>query len=515
MKRLPVSQLGMQAAPFFAAKTRCIFSKLRYNGTVKSIHAALFGESGCFLERKESRMLKLKDGRPILRAMLTLAIPISLQNLITFAVSFADNLMIGSLGDTAISAVYMGTQVQTFLQMVVNGVAMGMLVIVAQYWGKQDLERIRVVAGIAMRIVLVLGVAVTILSVGFPREILTLLTPGEKSVVDAAIPYLQIVGCSYLFFCVSQVLIAMLRGVENAKIGMYVSFGSLISNVFLNWVLIFGHLGFSPMGIRGAAIATLISRILEAVAAACYVLLKEKRLCWRVRYVFVPGGQLTRDFIRYGAPVIAGDFVWGINMFCQSMILGRLPEEAIAATSIMNIMSNMVYVWITGLCSAVGIITGKLVGGGETEKIRPYARMVQGMFLGVGVVSGLLVYALRHPFISLYNITPTAQGYAEQLVALLAVTIVGTCYQMTGLAGLVKAGGDTSFVFKNDTIFVFLVVLPSAWFALLSGAPVWVVMACLKCDQILKCFVAVVKINRFRWMKNLTIQEGAGENERV
>ena len=139
-------------------------------------------------------MLKLKDGRPILRAMLTLAIPISLQNLITFAVSFADNLMIGSLGDTAISAVYMGTQVQTFLQMVVNGVAMGMLVIVAQYWGKQDLERMRVVAGIAMRIVLVLGVVVTILSVGFPREILTLLTPGEKSLVDAAIPHLQIVG---------------------------------------------------------------------------------------------------------------------------------------------------------------------------------------------------------------------------------------------------------------------------------------------------------------------------------
>ena len=121
-------------------------------------------------------MLKMKDGRSIIRAMLTLAIPISLQNLITFAVNFADNLMIGSLGDTAISAVYMGTQVQTFLQMVVNGISTAMLVIVAQYWGKQDLERIRVVAGIAMRIVLVLGVVVTILSVGFPREILTGLT---------------------------------------------------------------------------------------------------------------------------------------------------------------------------------------------------------------------------------------------------------------------------------------------------------------------------------------------------
>lgn len=455
-------------------------------------------------------MLKMKDGRSIIRAMLTLAIPISLQNLITFAVNFADNLMIGSLGDTAISAVYMGTQVQTFLQMVVNGISTAMLVIVAQYWGRQDMQRIRVVAGIAMRIVLTVGAIITFVSVMFPREILNILTP-EQNVVEAAIPYLRIVGCSYLFFCASQILISMLRGVENARIGMYVSFASLVTNVLLNWVLIFGYLGFPAMGIRGAAIATLISRVLEAVAAAWYVLFVEKRLRWRFQFIFVPGGQLTRDFIRYGAPVIAGDFVWGINMFCQSMIMGRLPEEAIAAASIMNMMSNMVYIWITGLCSAVGIITGKLVGGGEIEKIRPYARMVQLMFLGVGVASGLLVFSIRGPFISLYDISETARVYADQLVCLLAVTIVGTCYQMTGLAGLVKAGGDTSFVFKNDTLFVFLVLLPSATIALNMGAPVWVVMACLKCDQILKCFVAAVKINRFKWMKNLTIQEPAQE----
>ena len=255
-------------------------------------------------------MLKMKDGRSIIRAMLTLAIPISLQNLITFAVNFADNLMIGSLGDTAISAVYMGTQVQTFLQMVVNGISTAMLVIVAQYWGRKDMQRIRIVAGIAMRIVLSVGIVITFVSVMFPREILNILTP-EQGVVEAAIPYLRIVGCSYLFFCASQILISMLRGVENARIGMYVSFASLVTNVLLNWVLIFGHLGFPAMGIRGAAIATLISRVLEAVAAAWYVLFVEKRLRWRFRFIFVPGGQLTRDFIRYGAPVIAGDFVWG------------------------------------------------------------------------------------------------------------------------------------------------------------------------------------------------------------
>ena len=204
-------------------------------------------------------MLKLSDGRTAIRAMLTLAIPISLQNLITFAVSFADNLMIGSLGDTAISAVYMGTQVQTFLQMAMNGITTAMLVLVAQYWGKQDTGRIRQVASIALRVALVVGTAATVLGIFFPWQVLSLLTP-EQNVAAAAVPYLQITGASFLFFAISQVLIAMLRGVENARIGMYVSFGSLAINVVLNWVLIFGHLGFPAMGIRGAAVATLVSR---------------------------------------------------------------------------------------------------------------------------------------------------------------------------------------------------------------------------------------------------------------
>lgn len=457
-------------------------------------------------------MLKLSDGRTAIRAMLTLAIPISLQNLITFAVSFADNLMIGSLGDTAISAVYMGTQVQTFLQMAMNGITTAMLVLVAQYWGKQDTGRIRQVASIALRVALVVGAAATVLGIFFPWQVLSLLTP-EQNVAAAAVPYLQITGASFLFFAISQVLIAMLRGVENARIGMYVSFGSLAINVVLNWVLIFGHLGFPAMGIQGAAVATLISRIFEAAAALFYALRIEKRLRWRLSDLFRPVGSLARDFVRYGSPVIAGDIVWGVNLFCQSMIVGRLPEEAIAAASIMSMMSNLVYVWVTGLCSAVGVLTGKLVGAGDTERIRPYARMVQKMFLGVGAASGLLVFAIRWPFISLYDISPAAQNYANQLLILLAVTIVGTCYQMTGLAGLVKAGGDTSFVFKNDTCFVFLVILPSAFLALHFGAPVWVVMACLKCDQILKCIVAAIKINQFRWMKNLTHPEELSQQQ--
>ena len=186
------------------------------------------------------------------------------------------------------------------------------------------------------------------------------------------------------------------------------------------------------------------------------------------------------------------------------MILGRFDAGVIAATSITGMLHNMMYIAMNGFSSAVGIITGKTVGAGRIDKIREYSRTTQVIFLGIGVLSGITVFLLRDPFISLYNASPEAIEYSRQFINVISVTIVGTCYQAACLFGLVKSGGDIAFVFKNDTIFVFLVVLPSAIIASYLGAPPWVVFACLKCDQILKCFVAVVKINRYNWMKNLT-----------
>ena len=170
-----------------------------------------------------------------------------------------------------------------------------------------------------------------------------------------------------------------------------------------------------------------------------------------------------------------------------------------------NTMNSLAYVTMNGMSSAVGIITGKTVGAGKTERMKEYAYTVQLLFLGMGLLTGGVIILLKNPFIGLYSgITAEAISYSSQFITVLSITMIGTCYQAAGLFGLVKSGGDIGFVFKNDTIFVFLVVLPSAIIAAILGAPAWVVFACLKCDQILKCFVAVVKINRFDWMKNLT-----------
>ena len=441
--------------------------------------------------------------RSFYRSLVTLAVPISLQNLVTFAVSFADNVMIGSLGDDAISGVYIGGQLQSVLQMFVGGIEGAILILAAQYWGKKDTQSIRKVVSIGIKFALAVGLLSSLVAVLFPQWVIRAFTT-EPGVIQEGAAYVQIVGFTYLFFSVSQVMIAAMRSVETARIGLYISCMALVINVCLNYVFIFGHFGFPAMGVRGAALATLVSRILEMCVGVGYVFFVDKKLRFGLKDLLHTDRQLLRDFIRYGLPVIGGQVVWAINSLANTKILGYYSAGVIAAASITGMLHNLVYVWMNGMSSAVGIITGKTVGAGQYEKMKEYSKTVQMIFLFVGLISGAAVFLVRDGFISLYNASPEAQAYSRQFINVISVTIIGTCYQAACLFGLVKSGGDISFVFKNDTIFVFLVVIPSSLLAMWLGAPPWVVFACLKCDQILKCFVAIVKINRYNWMKNLT-----------
>ena len=438
------------------------------------------------------------------RMLAALALPISLQNLITFAVGFADNLMVSRLGDAAVSGVFMGNQLQTFLQLLMTGVVQTTGILAEQYWGKRDMTSIKQIVSLSMRAGLALGLITMLAALLFPTQLLGLLTTEADVIAEGAV-YLTIVAWSFGFYAVSQTIIAAMRSVENARVGLYISLVTLVFNIGLNYILIFGKLGLPAMGIRGAAIATLVARVIECAAAIVYARFVDTKMNLRLTDFF---GRVNRllagDFLRYGAPIMAGEIVWAINTVTQSGILGHFSKEVISASSIAGNMHNLVYIWVRGLASAVSVITGKTVGSGQVEKVKEYARTTQIFFLGVGVFTASFIFLVRAPFVSLFTVSAASQNYAMQFLIVMAISMLGTCYQMPCLSGLVKAGGDTSFVFKNDTIHVFCVVLPSALLASYLGAPPVAVYACLKCDQILKCFVAVVKVNRYKWIRNLT-----------
>ena len=448
------------------------------------------------------------------KSLVVLAIPIALQNFIAYAVNFADNLMIGQLGEYAISGVYMGNQIQSFLQFATSGITGSLVVLGSQYWGKKDTDSICRLTGLATKLSLIFGILFTLAAFIFPQMILGWFT-NDATVIAEGTKYLQIVCWSYIFFCISQTLMSAMQSVETVRIGLVQSIITLCTNVSLNYILIFGKLGLPALGIQGAAIATVISRIIEAAVMLVFVLKIDHKISFKFRDFFRKGGDLLKDFIRYGAPIFGGQVVWGFNNLAQSAIIGHLSAEAIASASIAGNLNMLLFMIVIGLSAALSIITGKTVGAGKYETMKEYAITAQILFLGVGIIMSSALFLLRTPFLTLYDLEPATIEIANQFLIILAIAMVGRCYQGTCLGGLVKAGGDTSFVFKMDLIFVFLVVLPSAIIAQrVFHAPAWVVFSCLHSDQVIKCFIAVVKINRFKWIKNLTRENPQTQTEK-
>ena len=426
------------------------------------------------------------------------------QNLIVFSVNLADNVMLGNFSENALSGVALANQVQFLLQMIVNGVGEGVVVIASQYWGKRETAPIRHVTGVGMRVAMVTGVIFLLAGLLIPDFILGLLST-DQAIVAEGVKYMRVISFSYLLFCMSSVLLATMRSVENVRIGMIVSSSALVINIFLNYCLIFGRLGFPRLGVEGAALATLIARFAELVIVMAYASRVDKKLGLKMKTLLASSAPLVKDYKKHATPVILSGFSWGVAMFLQTAVLGRMGSASVAANSIASSLFSVISVVCYGSGNAASVYTGKLVGAGDMEKLRESTRTLQVIFLGIGALSGGAIWLCRDLIISIYNVQPATQELARQFITVLSITIVGTSYQVACLTGIVRGGGHTKFVFYNDLIFMWGIVLPLSFL----GAFVWklspvIVFFFLKSDQLMKCLVAVVEVNSYRWIKKLT-----------
>ena len=438
------------------------------------------------------------------KSFMVLALSLALQNLLTYGVNLMDTMMLGRYSQDAMGGVSLCNQVQFLLQMLVVGAGEGAVVMGSQYWGKNKLEPIPHIIGVALRFGGSLAVLMFGIVLFFPHQLLSLLS-NSPTVIAEGEKYFQIICFTYIIFTITNILVASLRSIGVVKIGYMISGSTLIINVCLNYCLIYGHFGFPELGAVGAAIATLTSRVVEFLIVVIYTLAMDRKVRWRFSMLFSFDAGLFRDYLHVGLPLILSSTVWGLATSAQTAILGRLGQDTIAANSIVTTIFQVVTVLAYGAASASSVIIGKTVGENDIPRVKAYTVTLQLMYLIIGLLTSGILWLCKDFILGFYSITPETHDLAIQFIAVLSVTVIGTTYECACLTGIVTGGGDTRFVLINDLIHQWLIVIPSAYLsAFVFHAPLWVTFACLKSDQILKCFVAVVKVNRYRWIRVLT-----------
>lgn len=446
-------------------------------------------------------MLKNKD---FYKMFVVLTISIALQNLLTYSVNLVDNVMLGRYSEISMSGVSLCNQIQFFLQMLVEGVGIGVVVLGAQYWGKRDVKPISNIIGSALRFGVGISGILFFLVLFFPSGILRLLT-NDQEVLKEGISYIRIICFSYVIFALTNMLVASLRSVGIVKIGYIITASTLINNICLNSILIYGRFGFPELGVKGAAIATLISRCLELFIVIYYLKFKEKILKLNVRKLIQFDTSYIQDYVKVALPVLVTQGLWGIAQMVQTGILGHMGLAAIAANSIAITVVQIVTVVIYGSAGAAGIMTGKAVGEGKMDKIKENTKTFQILFVILGIVTSIIIFIIREPILNIYVISGEAKELAAKFLLILSITTLGTAYQMCCDVGIIRGGGDTKFPMYNNNFFMWIIIIPSAAISafVLQLSPVFVFM-CLKADQILKCPVIAWRVNSYRWIHKVT-----------
>ncbi|MDO4294261.1 MAG: MATE family efflux transporter [Eubacteriales bacterium] len=448
--------------------------------------------------------IPMRLDRAFYRSFFSLYVVLVLQNVVTISVNLADNIMLGSYSETSLAGAAAVNQIQFVYQQLLLALGDGLVIFGSQYWGKKRLEPLKKIAASAMHAGLLIGLLLFAAVSLWPSGVLRLFTD-DKPIVAEGVRYLGIIRFSYLFFAVTQLLLAALRSVETVKIAFCLSVLTLCVNCGINYLLIFGHLGFPELGIAGAAAGTLTARILEMCVLLFYIRKKEPVLRLRLRDYLHADPGLARDYLKVTAPMLLTQGLWGVNTALQTVILGHMTAAAIAANSAASTLFLLVKSTAVGAASTASVLIGKAIGAGDIPRTKLCARRLQRMFCIIGLLSGITLFFIRIPVLSLYDLQPATKAMANTFLIILSVVCVGMSYQMPTNNGIIRGGGSASFVVKMDLISIWGIVLPLSFFmAFVVKASPAVVVCCLNADQIFKCVPAFVKSNYGSWIRQLT-----------
>lgn len=443
------------------------------------------------------------EKRLFYRSLLSLVIPITIQNLITNMVNSADVLMLNYVGQSSMSAVSLANQYHFILNGFFFGIASGTTILCAQYWGKKDLDSIQAVFGIALKISLAFTFLLAFASLSFPALLMRVFTPDEELIRMGA-SYLRVIGISYLLTAFSQVYLCVLKSVERAKTSTLISCTALFLNVFLNAVFIFGLFGAPKLGITGVALATLIARIVEiSLCLADFLMGRIFRPDLSV--LFGRHRLLFQDFLKYSIPALLNDCIWTIAFSTYSIILGHMNSDMVAASSVTTTIRDLLSVVCYGLSGAGTVLLGKSLGEQKMDRAKKDADSLCRCTFAVSVLTALVIFLLRKPVAGIFDLTPTARDYLHFMLFVSSYYVIGQAMNTLTIAGIFRAGGNSRFGLICDTIVMWGISVPLGFFsAFVLHLPPKAVYFILCLDEFWKIPVVIKYYKSGKWLNNIT-----------
>lgn len=454
-----------------------------------------------------NRLKIIARDKAFINKTVAITLPIAIQGFLNTTINFVDTIMIGSLGESTIAGVGLANKVFFVFALLIFGVVSGSGILTAQYWGKRETTNIRRVLGLSLVISLIASLIFVIPSLINPRFVMRIFTTSEETIRIGAI-YLVIVAISYPFTAVTNAYVSLLRGINEVKAPVIISTVSLIVNVILNYILIFGKFGFPELGVTGAALATLIARIVECVTLLFIVYKNKGPAAAHMKEMISYNKAFLNKYFTTVIPVIANEFMWGLGVTMYSLAYGRMGNSAVAAITITQTAEQIMLVVFMSISNATAVILGNEMGAGHLRDAEEHAKNLVFIQFILTLVVGTICYFVREPIISLFDVTPEV---AEDIKRCFLVFIIYMPFKMLNainIVGILRSGGDTKACLFLDTTGVWLIGIPMAFIGgLVLHLPIYTVYAMVLFEEIYKFILGAIRYKQKKWLRNIVATE--------
>lgn len=446
--------------------------------------------------------------KSFIKSLFTIAFPIILQDFLSSFVNMLDTIMVGQLGAVDIAAVGLGNQLFFVMSLGVFGIASGGQIFIAQYWGKKDIKKINQTTGMMLHLSLAFTLLFAFVSICFPEFCLSIYSKDQEVIARGA-QYLRMVAPSYIFFGINVSFAVSARNTEHLKLPAVATITSVFLNAVLNYLLIFGvNIGgvqiIQAHGIIGAAIATVISRIVECIIVTGGAYIKRYVIAAPLKSFIVKDKGFIAHYFKISLPVLANELLWGSGISMQSSIFAHSGTLVIASFNIMNSISNLVYPICLGCGNATAIIIGKTIGEGKTEEAKSLAKKQCAFIACMAFCLGFVIMPMAKVMPFIFNVEEEVLSMATIFIIMRGLIFSFDAFNMTSVVGVFRSGGDTLFALFMDVGFLWLLALPLGWLAVLVWhLPFWAVYLCILSEPICKAIVGLIRLKSDKWLRKL------------